>query len=108
MSICTVVLWPGTWSWDDIGCLNVLQWYSDFVAWQHILTGIYMDILLQILPFPGEFIILQNIIVAICVAFVVTNLENYYDIKEIKNKYVDIFIKTLPFYYVIKQGWINE
>lgn len=98
MSVCTVVLWPGTWSWDDIGCLNVLQWYSDFVAWQHILTGIYMDILLQILPFPGGFIILQNIIVAICVAFVVTNLENYYDIKKIKNKYVDIFIKTLPFY----------
>ena len=57
-----------------------------------------MDILLQMLPFPGGFIILQNIIVAICVAFVVTNLENYYDIKEIKNKYVDIFIKTLPFY----------
>lgn len=39
MSICTVVLWPGTWSWDDIGCLNVLQWYSDFVAWQQYLQA---------------------------------------------------------------------
>ena len=98
MIVFIVILWPGTWSWDDISVLNVLHWYSDLAAWQHVLTGLYIDVLLQILPFPGGVIVLQNIMISICVAYVVVNLEDYYDIKRIKYKYMDLFIKTMPFY----------
>lgn len=91
-----VALWPGTWSWDDAGDLITEQSYG-WTAWQHILTGIYQQVLLQILPFPGGIILLQNAGIALCVAFVITKLEYSFAIPVIGNKYIDTFIKLLPF-----------
>lgn len=91
-----VALWPGTWSLDDAFDLIAEQSY-DWTAWQHILTGIYQQVLLQILPFPGGIILLQNVGIALCVAFVITKLEYSFAIPTFGNKFIDTFIKLLPF-----------
>lgn len=92
-----VILWPGTWSWDDAITLNVLCYYDTFFPWQHILTGIYQDVLLQFLPFPGGLILLQNGIIALCVAYCVTKLEVAFSLKHLSNPLLDILLKLLPF-----------
>lgn len=53
MMLLLLVLWPGTWAWDDLGTLSAISYYEGWNAWQHVLTGVYQDVLLQILPFPG-------------------------------------------------------
>lgn len=92
-----LILWPGTWSWDDLWTLNSIQYYGKLMPTQHILTGLYQDVLLQILPFPGGVILLQNIIISVCVAFSVTKLETSFRIKKLKYKSLDIIIKIIPF-----------
>lgn len=90
-------LWPGTWAWDDLGTITAISDYSGFNAWQHILSGIYQDVLLQVLPFPGGIIFLQNVIIAACVAFVIIKLELAFEIKKIKFPIMDLLLKIIPF-----------
>lgn len=97
LMIFVVVLWPGTWSWDDANCIIGEHYYS-WNPWQHIITAIYHEILLQILPFPGGIILLQNIIIASIVSYVIVILERDYNVKVISNKFLDYFIKLLPFF----------
>ncbi len=98
ITMCLLFLmWPGTWSWDDLWELCHLSTYETWYPWQHVITGAYQDVMLQILPFPGGIILLQNIIISICVAFSVTKLELIFDIKSLKNKGFDIFVKLIPF-----------
>jgi hypothetical protein len=97
MMLLLLILWPGTWAWDDIWILNSLQWYNGFSPIQHVITGLYQDVMLQILPFPGGIVLLQNLIISICVAFSVTKLENSYNIIKLKNCYLDILAKIVPF-----------
>ena len=92
-----LVLWPGTWSWDDLRILNAVSTYGGWFAWQHVLTGIYYDVLLQIVPFPGGIILLQNIIIALCVAFIITKLENVFNIKKFYTTGIDLAVKFFPF-----------
>lgn len=93
-----LILWPGTWSWDDINTLDGIREYRSFFEWQNIVTGIYQDVMLQILPFPGGLILLQNVIISLCVAFCVTKLEKAFSIKRLKNRLLDILLKLLPFF----------
>ena len=97
LMILLLFLWPGTWAWDDLVTLTDISDYCSFNAWQHILTGIYQDVLLQVLPFPGGIIFLQNCIIATCVAFTIVKLENAFDIRKIKITIIDIMLKLLPF-----------
>lgn len=97
MMVLLLIVWPGTWSWDDLGTLSDIQWYNSFQPWQHIITGIYQDVMLQIFPFPGGIILLQNVIISICVAFSVTKLEQEYAIGMLKNTFLDILLKLIPF-----------
>lgn len=53
--------------------------------------------LLQILPFPGGIIFLQNTIISLCVAFSVVKIEKVFGIPAISNPVLDIVIKLLPF-----------
>lgn len=91
------ILWPGTWSWDDMITLSRVQYYSNFDAWQHVLTGLYTDLMLQILPFPGGMIFLQNIIISLVVAYVIAKFEETFSVVRLKNKYIDIIVKIIPF-----------
>lgn len=92
-----VVLWPGTWSYDDLWTLIAISAYESWQPWQHTITGIYQDVLLQILPFPGGIILLQNVIISICVAFSVTKLEAIFQLGRLKNRLADVLMKVLPF-----------
>lgn len=92
-----LILWPGTWSWDDIGILRGILSYGSFVPWQHFLSGLYQAVLLQIIPHPGGIILLQNLVISVCVAFSVVKLENAFQLYAIKNKYIDVLVKILPF-----------
>ena len=97
MMALLVILWPGTWSWDDLWTLSDISRYSSFNAWQHILTGLYQDILLQYLPFPGGIILLQNCVISVCVAFIVVKLECTFSIQRLNSCFLDILLKVLPF-----------
>lgn len=98
ISGCLVALtWPGVWTNDDLWTLVDISQYSTWGAWQHFLTGVYQDVLLQFLPFPGGIILLQNIIISVCVAFSVTKLEETFKLRVVYNKLVDIIVKLIPF-----------
>ena len=93
-----LVLWPGTWAFDDLWGLVVNCTYESLNPWQHILTGAYQNVLLQILPFPGGIIFLQSIIISLCVAFIIVTLEQVFRLSIIcSNRLVDTIIKLLPF-----------
>ena len=97
MMALMLFLWPGTWYWDDLGGLISISGYNSLYTWHHILSGLYQDVLLQILPFPGGIILLQNIIISICVAAIVTGLEEVFEIGRISLFLLDIFVKIIPF-----------
>lgn len=97
MMLLLLILWPGTWSLDDIQVLKSIDKYKKWGAWQHFLSGLYLAVLLQVLPFPGGAILLQNVLVSICVAVVVTKLEIIYDLKRIKIGWIDKLVKVFPF-----------
>lgn len=92
-----LVLWPGTWSWDDVWTIHRISTYDSWDAWQHIITGMYQSVLLQFLPFPGGIIILQNLIISGRVAFVVLKIEVLFNIKRLNSFVLDICIKLIPF-----------
>ena len=92
-----LLLWPGTWSWDDIFTLERISTYESWDPWQHILTGAYDTVLLNVLPFPGGLIFLQNILVSVCVAFIVAKLESTFRLPKIPLWPVDTLVKVLPF-----------
>ena len=97
MSFFMLILWPGTWAWDDVFMVNEIRSYS-IRPWQHSITSIIQMIFLNFIPCPGGIVIIQNVIVALCVAFSVTELEsgllgNF----RLKYKLLDSLIKILPF-----------
>ncbi|SDH61126.1 hypothetical protein SAMN05421493_102116 [Pseudobutyrivibrio sp. 49] len=96
--VLLTILWPGTWAWDDINTLESIVYYTSFFPWNNIITGLYQDILLQLLPFPGGIIFLQNLIISLCVAAVVVDLESILDIKVSKNVCIDTLVKIIPFF----------
>ncbi|WLD86441.1 hypothetical protein QU660_08090 [Stomatobaculum sp. F0698] len=97
LMIMLLILWPGTWAYDDLLTLTDISSYGMWCPWQNILTGAYQDVLLQILPFPGGIIFLQNTIISLCVAFSVVKIEKVFGIPAISNPVLDIVIKLLPF-----------
>ena len=76
-SLLLIILWPGTWAWDDIFVLNSAR---NFVinGWQHVLSSILHILCLQFLPFPAGVIIIQNIIASMCIAFIVVKFEKVF------------------------------
>lgn len=95
MFVLILFTWPGLWAWDDIFTLEYDYKYS-FHAWQHILTSIFHQIFLQLIPFPGGITLIQNFIISIMVAFITVKLENRYNIF-LKNKFFDMTLKLIPF-----------
>ncbi len=93
MMILMLILWPGTWLWDDIVTLTHDFQYH-YQPWQHILTSIEHLLFLQILPFPAGIIIIQNLCVSALAAFIIVKLETSYNLyKEL----LDLFLKFAPF-----------
>lgn len=59
-----LLLWPGTWSWDDIYVLNGAQTYS-FVAWQHFLSSVAIIFSAFLIPSAGGIAAVQVVILAL-------------------------------------------
>lgn len=92
-----LILWPGTWAWDDIFMVNTIRYYR-LPAWQHIITAAVQMVFLNFIPCPGGIIIVQNIIIAACVAFSVTELEEHFlGGLRLRWKFLDVLVKVLPF-----------
>lgn len=97
LAILLLILWPGTWNWDDIGVLFSIRQYH-LNAWQHVLTSMYQMILLQILPFPGGIILLQNLLIAVIAAYSIVQLEQHvFRVPILGNQFADTFFKIIPF-----------
>lgn len=94
-----LILWPGTWSWDDSMMLLTIKDYHLF-PWQHIITSIYQMLLLQILPFPAGIIFLQNIFIGIIVSYILVLIENTFEnFQVVANRFFDTLIKLVPFLF---------
>ena len=59
-TLLLIILWPGTWAWDDIVVVNNAHNFIIF-GWQHVLSSIFHILCLQFLPFPAGIIFIQNI-----------------------------------------------
>ena len=97
LSVLMLILWPGTWIWDDLGIILSISDYSNFCAWQHIFSGYFHDIFLQLFPFPAGIIVIRNFINALCVAFAVVKIEKLFNIGKLNCTFLDYFIKLIPF-----------
>ena len=92
-----LILWPGTWSWDDIHVLNAINRYK-CPAWHHIFTSIYQTIMLNIIPCAGGIILIQNLIISALVAYSIVEIESYFFKKPfIQFRLLDSLVKLLPF-----------
>lgn len=97
-TVYLLMIWPGTWAHDDLRLAQYIYTYDvNKTSWHHILSGIFLSTLLQILPFNGGVIWLQNLICSLFSAFIIVKVENRFDLKKLKNKYLDIFVKQIPF-----------
>lgn len=79
MIFLIILTWPGLWSLDDIWTLKEASYYY-FSVWQHTLSPISHSLFLQYLPFAAGVIIVQNYIIFLCIAFVITKLETSYNL----------------------------
>ena len=97
--VILLLLWPGTWYWDDVGVLASAKDY-DVIAWQHFLSSFFQTVFLQLIPTPGGVILCQLVIAAIIVSYVITDFEETFcQGRQLLLEYwpLDILIKLLPF-----------
>ena len=92
-----LILWPGTWAWDDIMTLEFSVRCYGIFAWQHVFTSIFQMVALHIFPFPAGIIIIQQLLIAVCVATSLFWMEQSLGLKRLKNGALDIAIKLFPF-----------
>lgn len=96
--VLLLILWPGTWAWDDIWILNNAQQYK-LTPWQHIFSGFWHILCLQFIPTPGGIIFIQLIVAAVCITYIVTKVQDMifasfrYDTLEIRR-----VLFLLPFF----------
>ena len=81
-----LLLWPGTWSWDDVFVLNSAQWWG-FSPWQHFFSGLFHILCLQTLPFSAGVIVMQLLIASIIVGYCVVSASHNVNSQKI-NMYV--------------------
>ena len=92
-----LILWPGTWAWDDIMTVEFSVRCYGIFAWQHIFTSIFQMVALHIFPFPAGIIIIQQLLIAICVATSLLLMEQSLGLKSLRNGALDTAIKLFPF-----------
>lgn len=81
-----LLLWPGTWSWDDVFVLNSAQWWG-FSPWQHFFSGLFHILCLQTLPFSAGVIVMQLLIASLIVGYCVVSASHNVNSQKI-NMYV--------------------
>lgn len=69
-----LIVWPGTWSWDDLWMIEVVARYDTY-AWQHWLSTWVLNLFAQHIPCVGGIILVQNLVIGLLVADVVVVLD---------------------------------
>ena len=84
------LVWPGTWSWDDITILRNAAKF-ELTPWQHFLSGIFQILCLQTIPIPSGVIIIQILISSLIVGYSISNISTLYG----KNKKQVIILQVV-------------
>lgn len=77
MFILILLVWPGTWSWDDVLILVSDKDYK-LSPWQHFFSGLWHVICLQVLPFGTGVIIVQSFVAALIVGYCVSKISKVF------------------------------
>lgn len=95
-SVILLILWPGTWAWDDIaGFIHAETYHLE--PWQHLITSVLYICCAHIFPYPGGYVLIANLMIALCVAGSITLAEEKLNLRRIKNPGIDIVLKLIPF-----------
>lgn len=65
-----VLIWPGIWFWDELNILLRAQNF-DFIAWQHVLSGVFYLYALSLFPTPVSIIIFQLFCISLIAGYCV-------------------------------------
>lgn len=71
-----LLLYPGTWAWDDIQVLNAARTYS-IDAWQHFLSSWAIIISAYFLPSAAGIVVVQLAVIASIVGYCLAILDTY-------------------------------
>lgn len=85
-----LLVWPGTWSWDDIEILKNAS-FLDLTPWQHFFSGLFQILCLQTIPIPSGVIIMQIVIASLIVGYCISNISTLYG----KNKKQVIILQII-------------
>lgn len=91
-----LLVWPGTWSWDDVFVLNAAQNYH-IEAWQNLLTSIYYIMLLETLPFSTGIILIQIFIISMIIGYCISKITTILFHSEKKRWKIE-FLLSLTFF----------
>ena len=94
--ILLIIVWPGTWSWDDIVILQNIA-NLDFTPWQHFFSGLFYAICLETIPFPVGVILIQIFIISLFESAIISKIKSIYEGKNTKILFIlMIIIFSLP------------
>lgn len=71
------LVWPGTWSWDDIEILKNAS-FLGLTPWHHFFSGMFQILCLQTIPIPSGVIIIQILIASLIVGYGISNISTLY------------------------------
>lgn len=77
LSVFLLLLWPGTWYWDDVGVLNGSQIYT-LDGWQHFLSYLAIIFSAYFIPSAGGVVFVQTVIIAFISGFVLAIFDTYF------------------------------
>lgn len=77
LSVFLLLLWPGTWSWDDIHVLNGTQTYT-FLPWQHFLSSVAIIFSAYLIPSVGGVVTVQVILIAFISGYVLSLFDTLF------------------------------
>ena len=75
--VLLILVWPGTWSSDDISVLRNAESYV-LTPWQHFFSGLFQILCLQPIPIPAGVMILQIIIASLIVGYCISNMSRLF------------------------------
>lgn len=97
LSVFLLLLWPGTWSWDDIGVLNGSIVYT-LAGWQHFLSYLAMIFSAYLIPSAGGIVFVQTVIIAFISGYVLAIFDTYFLANTKRSHAVALVIADLVFF----------
>lgn len=92
-----IIVWPGTWSWDDIIILQNIS-HLDFTPWQHFFSGLFYLLCLETIPIPAGVILIQVLIISLLESSILSKIETMYKKNLIVILMIIFFLPPLTLY----------